>query len=142
VISIRDFAMGDIYRARNLLAQLGYVLDDREFTNRVSAVRSSKAHCLLVAENKGTVAGLVHVFERPALDKPLAAVVQALVVDIDQRGAGIGEALMHAAEEWARKRGYGSVALYSGVTRSDAHKFYARLGYELLATSNLMVKRL
>ena len=33
-------------------------------------------------------------FERPALEKPCEAVVQALVVDSEARGSGVGEALM------------------------------------------------
>ena len=47
----------------------------------------------MVAEMEGEVVGVLHVFERPALEKPCEAVVQALVVDGERRGAGIGEAL-------------------------------------------------
>ena len=47
-----------------------------------------------------------------------------------------GEALMNAVEQWARASGSGTVSLYSGAQRVDAHRFYERLGYavELRAT--------
>ena len=41
-------------------------------------------------------------FERPALEKPCEAVVQALVVDSEARSNGVGEALMREAEAGPR----------------------------------------
>jgi ribosomal protein S18 acetylase RimI-like enzyme len=69
-------------------------------------------------------------------------VVQALVVDESCRGKGVGNDLMQAAETWARDRGVGSIVLHTRIDRADAQAFYARLGYETAATSNLMRKTL
>ena len=38
-------------------------------------------HRIVVAEIEGKAGGVLHVFERPAFEKPCEAVVQALVVD-------------------------------------------------------------
>jgi ribosomal protein S18 acetylase RimI-like enzyme len=81
---------------------------------------------------------VLHVFERPALDKGCEGVVQALVVDDAWRGRGIGEALMHEAEAWAAGRGLGTTALYTRVDRDRARAFYERIGYRLKATSHLL----
>jgi GNAT superfamily N-acetyltransferase len=52
------------------------------------------------------------------------------VVASDVRGRGIGRALVHEAEQWARAKGSPRMSLTSGVQRAEAHEFYKRLGYE------------
>ncbi len=80
---------------------------------------------------------MMHLFARPAFDKPPEVVVQAIVVAAAERRQGIGKRLMEAAESWAAGRGYHSVSLYSQTLRAEAHRFYDRLGYERVATSHL-----
>ena len=86
--------------------------------------------------------GVLHMFERPALEKPCEAVVQALVVDSEARSSGVGEALMHEAEAWAQRRKLPSVSLYSRADRKRAHAFYERIGYRIKATSVRMERGL
>ncbi len=138
--SIRRLTDEDITVARDLLAQLGYHLDVREVSRRYRAVIKSDDHALLAAERAGRVIALCHVYARPALDKPPEAIVQALVVDQTYRGSGTGKAMMAVAEAWAIERGLTSVALTSHVARADAHRFYEKLGYQLVATSHLFRK--
>src|SRR6516162_2421008 len=114
----------DITAGRSLLGQLGYELTLEEMRRRYIAVAGSAGHAVLVAECNGRLVGLIHLYARPALDKPPEVVVQAIVIDVDSRNRGIGKTLMAAAEGWARERGYGSVALYSNITREGAHLFY------------------
>jgi GNAT superfamily N-acetyltransferase len=122
--------------ARDLLRQLGYDVAAAELDARVERVLAATNHHVVVAEDGGRVVGLVHVFERPALEKPCEAVVQAIVVDATLRGRGIGKALMETAETWARLRGLGSVVL----STRNAAAFYTQLGYGKIATSDLMRK--
>ena len=95
-----------------------------------------------VVEEEGRVTALLHVYARPAFDKPPEAIVQAIVVDQDARGTGVGQALMGVAENWASEHGFTSVALTSNVTRSGAHAFYVALGCRVEATSHLFRKNL
>jgi GNAT superfamily N-acetyltransferase len=97
-------------------------------------------HRVIVAEDDGAVVGVLHVFERPALDKGCEAVVQALVVDQRARSRGIGEALMREAEGWAHRRGLAATSLYTRIDRDRARAFYQRIGYRLKATSHLMAQ--
>lgn len=55
--------------------------------------------------------------------------VEAVRVAAALRGCGIGAALMAEVERLARARGCGLLQLTSDQRRSDAHRFYARLGY-------------
>jgi GNAT superfamily N-acetyltransferase len=139
---VRPLAEPDLPALPGLLAQLGYNLPAAELARRVSIVRAATDHALLVAARGEVVLGLLHLFVRPAIEKPPEVIVQALVVDAAARHGGIGRLLMAFAEDWARERGYCSVALTSGVTRTAAHAFYAALGYEIAATSMLLRKTL
>ncbi|MGP4060339.1 GNAT family N-acetyltransferase [Halobacillus sp. H74] len=47
-----------------------------------------------------------------------------LVTSSDQRSKGYGEKLISHVERWAADQGYGSVALSSGLSRTEAHRFY------------------
>ncbi len=133
---IRPFRQADMEIVRELLRQLGYEVAADELISRLARVRAAADHNVVVAEQGECVVGLLHVFERPALEKPCEAVVQALVVDAKLRGQGIGKALMDAAEAWARARGLGSIALHT----RHAQAFYGRLGYVNVSTSDLMRK--
>jgi ribosomal protein S18 acetylase RimI-like enzyme len=121
-----------------LIGQLAEAPDEAEFQARFERVSATAGHRIIVAEVDREIVGVLHVFERPALEKPCEAVVQALVVDSDRRGAGIGEALMREAEAWASRRKLAFTALYTRIDRDKARAFYERIGYRLKATSHLM----
>lgn len=140
--SIRDMIAADLPAARALLEQLGYELDDAEVRRRYDAVAQAPGHALMVADYDADVVGLLHLYARPALEKPPEVIVQALVVDAAVRGRGVGRQMMACAEVWARQRGFCSVALTSQVGRTEAHAFYEGLGYRVEATSHLMRKTL
>jgi GNAT superfamily N-acetyltransferase len=86
---------------------------------------------VLVAECDGAVIGYLlgqahHTFHANGH----ALWVEELMVRADHRGAGVGRALMAAAEDWARERGAAYVAL---ATRRAAD-FYLALDFEASAT--------
>jgi GNAT superfamily N-acetyltransferase len=137
-MTLRDVTPADFAAVRRLLGQLGYAPDEAEFRHRFDSVLATAGHRVIVAEDEGAVVGVLHVFERPALDKGCEAVVQALVVDDTVRSRGVGEALMHEAEAWAARRGLPATALYTSIKRTRAHAFYERLGYRIKGTSHLM----
>ena len=47
-----------------------------------------------------------------------------LVTDSDNRSKGYGETLLKFVHEWTEENGYDSVALSSGLEKTDAHRFY------------------
>jgi len=142
-VTVRDMTAADLDAARGLIDQLGYDIPADEMERRFRAVTEADGHhALMVAELDGGIVGLLHIFARPALEKPVEALVQSLVVDQTLRGSGIGRALMDRAEGWARGRGLESVTLHTRATRAEARAFYRALGYDEVAEAMLMRKTL
>jgi GNAT superfamily N-acetyltransferase len=56
--------------------------------------------------------------------------VEDVVVDAAMAGRGYGEALMQRAIELARAAGCYKLVLTSNKARTDAHRFYRRLGFK------------
>ncbi len=49
---------------------------------------------------------------------------------------------MDEAEAWAIREGYSSIVLASHIDRDEAHTFYEQIGFESVATSRLLRKKL
>ena len=137
---IRNMVDADLPSIRPLLRQLGCDLDHKTLEERFRSVMNSPDHHVFVCEIDGRLIGFLHIYGRPALEKPIEAIIQAMVIDEAYRHAGLGSDLMEAAEEWATAHGYSSVALYTQVDREDAYTFYSHLGYCQEATSHFLRK--
>ena len=113
-----------------LIGQLGYDAGEAEVSERLAAM-AADGFTVLVAELDGAVVGclstsVMRVLHRPA---PVGR-ISMMVVDEALRGRGIGAALVRAAEEALAARGCGLVEVTSNQRRTDAHRFYEKLGYE------------
>jgi len=87
---------------------------------------------LLVLEDGGQVLATCAVYIVPNLSHGAAswAIVENVVVDESCRGVGYGERLMAEAERLAQEAGAYRLSLMSNMRRADAHRFYARIGYQ------------
>ena len=56
--------------------------------------------------------------------------VEAVRIAREARGQGLGTALLEAVIQDARARGADLLQLTSDLTRTEAHAFYERLGFE------------
>lgn len=86
---------------------------------------------ILVAESDGTVVGTLQLTFTPSLAYRggRRATVESVRTDASVRSRGIGTALMQAAVERARARGCVLIQLSSHASRTDAQRFYERLGF-------------
>ena len=75
------------------------------------------------------------------IPRPSSLIVGLVIVE-GHRSAGIGAALLAAAEAWARARGCKRLVVATRITRERAHRFYAREGYEVSKTSYFLTKAL
>ena len=85
----------------------------------------------MVAEAGGAVVGTMQLLFLPGLSRrgALRAQVEAVRVAAPGRGHGLGSAMIRWAISEARRRGCALVQLTSDKSRTDAHRFYARLGF-------------
>ncbi|WOX25103.1 GNAT family N-acetyltransferase [Streptomyces solicathayae] len=83
------------------------------------------------ADPEGTVLGCLQATYIPGLGKGGAerALLEAVRIRADRRGGGLGRELMRRAVERARDRGCALVQLTSNKQRTEAHRFYASLGF-------------
>ena len=103
--------------------------DEQVASERLRAVAESDRAELFLAYAADDVAGLCCVFlDIPSVRYGQRAWVEDLVVDPGRRSAGTGKALLDAAKDWARERGASHLELDSGLSRTDAHRFYEREG--------------
>lgn len=95
------------------------------------AMQDEGGNRLIVAEQDGRVVACYQLTLISGLSLTAArrAQVEGVRVTADLRSRGIGAALMADAEARARADGCQLIQLTTNATRTDAHRFYARLGF-------------
>ncbi|GAA4657816.1 GNAT family N-acetyltransferase [Streptomyces chumphonensis] len=96
-----------------------------------AAVAADPQQHLVVAERAGRTVGTLQLTVVPGLSRQGAsrALVEAVRVHGDERGSGLGSELIGWAVAEARRLGCRLVQLTSDASRTDAHRFYERLGF-------------
>ena len=86
---------------------------------------------LVVAESEGRVVGCLQLAILPGLSSQggLRGLLEDVRVASDCRSRGIGEKLVQWAVTEAKARGCNLVELLTHQTRTDAQRFYKRLGF-------------
>ncbi|MQS99279.1 GNAT family N-acetyltransferase [Streptomyces jumonjinensis] len=85
-----------------------------------------------VAVREGRVVGTLQLTIIPGLSRrgSTRSVIEGVRVHADERGSGLGTRLIEWAIAESRRQGCQLVQLTSDVTRTDARRFYERLGFE------------
>ncbi|MDP9682884.1 GNAT family N-acetyltransferase [Streptomyces griseoviridis] len=86
---------------------------------------------LTVAVRRGRVIGTLQLTVVPGLSRRGAtrSIIEAVRIHADERGSGLGTQLIAWAIEESRRLGCALVQLTSDASRTDAHRFYERLGF-------------
>ncbi|MFB7025465.1 MULTISPECIES: GNAT family N-acetyltransferase [unclassified Streptomyces] len=87
---------------------------------------------LVVAVRGGKVVGTLQLTIIPGLSRrgTVRSIIEAVRIHADERGSGLGTQLIEWAVEESGRQGCSLVQLTSDATRTDAHRFYKRLGFE------------
>jgi ribosomal protein S18 acetylase RimI-like enzyme len=98
----------------------------------LAAIDADPAPPLLVAVRDGAVVGPLQLRVIPGRARRGArrGQLEAVRVAEGQRGHGLGEAMVRWAVEESRRRGCALVQLTTDKSRTEAHRFYERLGFE------------
>lgn len=94
-------------------------------------IESDARNEMLVLVDGDLVVGCLQATYIPGLGKGGAerALIEAVRIRADRRGGGLGRELMARAVARARARGCALVQLTSNKQRTEAHRFYASLGF-------------
>jgi GNAT superfamily N-acetyltransferase len=95
-------------------------------------VAADPRNLLMVAEDSsGSIVGTLQMTFIPGLSNQGAelALVEAVRVSSSLRGRGVGEQMMAWAMDEARRRGCANIELFTHASRTDAQRFYERLGF-------------
>jgi GNAT superfamily N-acetyltransferase len=118
-----------------LCGQLGYTSTPEQVRQRLEQITQDPDNAVLVAEKEdGQVIGWIQVYRRELLVQDRHAEIGGLVVAEGQRGRQVGQVLVEEAERWARARVCTAMYVRSNVIRDRAHRFYERIGYEVIKT--------
>ncbi len=121
----------DAPEVARLLAQLGHLTDPARIVARWEAWRAEGNAALVAARPDGTLAGVAVLHVMTPLHRPeTIGRIHALVVDVSDRGHGVGRALVTAAEAHLAQAGCQLMEITSHNRLVEAHAFYRRLGYQ------------
>ncbi len=96
----------------------------------IDAIGNPDHLTLIASGDDGVPLGFIHAFGEPSgLTGEEQGYISMLAVVAEASRRGVGRALMEAAEEWARGRGYRLLTLETFGDNHRARTFYARLGY-------------
>ena len=86
---------------------------------------------LVVAVREDRVVGTLQLTVIPGLSRRGAtrSIVEGVRIHADERGSGLGTQLIEWAVDESRRQNCQLVQLTSDTTRTDAHRFYERLGF-------------
>ncbi len=103
-----------------------------DYLEAFAAIDADPNHDLVVAVQDGRVVGCMQLTRIRYLTfrGGTRLQVEGVRVDRELRSRGIGEAMMRHAIERARESGCHLVQLTTNAQRTDAQRFYRRLGFE------------
>ncbi|MEV8317899.1 GNAT family N-acetyltransferase [Streptomyces sp. NPDC059900] len=86
---------------------------------------------LVVAVREGRVVGTLQLTIVPGLSRKGAtrSIIEGVRVHADERGSGLGTRFIEWAVDESRRQNCQLVQLTSDASRTDAHRFYERLGF-------------
>ena len=125
--------------------ELGYDVNLDIVKKQIEKLTKDNNHHIIIGfENEQTrkIIGFVHAefYESIYMDTGLN--ILALAVNSNFQGQGIGKKLMSFIEDYALKNNISFIRLNSNVYRTEAHKFYERIGYVCDKTQKRLIKKL
>lgn len=136
-LKIRPAAAGDIPAIVAMLAddplgaQRESPNDLTPYTEAYERLARDPNQHMVVAERDGRIIGTLQLTIIPGLSRRGAtrSIVEAVRIHTDERGSGLGTRFIQWAVDESRRQGCQLIQLTSDASRTDAHRFYERLGF-------------
>ncbi|MFC8454853.1 GNAT family N-acetyltransferase [Kitasatospora sp. NPDC057223] len=97
----------------------------------LARINSDPHQHLMVADRDGRAVATLQLTLIPGISRrgSTRTIIEGVRVDADERGSGLGTELIRWAIDRSRDLGANLVQLTSDATRTDARRFYERLGF-------------
>lgn len=136
-IEIRPVTVKDLPAVVALLADdpIGAKRESPEdlapYLSALERLSADSNQCAVVATRGDQVVGTLQLTIIPGLSRrgAIRSIIEGVRVRSDERSAGLGTELIEWAIEESREQGCTLVQITSDATRTDAHRFYERLGF-------------
>lgn len=141
---MRVALQSDLPDILELYAQLGQddgsILDLSEATRIFNIMKTYPDYrvYLAVLDEKAVGTFTLLIMDNIAHKGAKSAVLEDVVVSETMRGKGVGTLMMDYAGKLAKQKGCYKLAFSSNKNRTDAHRFYEKLGFERHGISFLM----
>ncbi|MFF3334250.1 GNAT family N-acetyltransferase [Streptomyces sp. NPDC002888] len=101
------------------------------YLTALERLRADPNQHLVVAVREGRVVGTLQLTVIPGLSRrgSTRSIIEGVRIHADERGSGLGTRLIEWAVDESRRQNCQLVQLTSDNTRTDAHRFYERLGF-------------
>jgi len=110
--------------------EMGYQYPLADTVQNITKLLSSNSDRIFVAVSRGAVIGYIHANDYNLIYAPHMKNIMGIAVSNDHKRKGIGRALLQQVEHWARDTGAVDIRLVSGASRTEAHTFYRRCGFD------------
>jgi len=110
--------------------EMGYQYPLADTVQNITKLLSSNSDRIFVAVSRGAVIGYIHANDYNLIYAPHMKNIMGIAVSNDHKRKGIGRALLQQVEHWARDTGAVGIRLVSGASRTEAHTFYRRCGFD------------
>jgi GNAT superfamily N-acetyltransferase len=113
------------------MKQLRAHLDLDTYLKLIHEAQEKDHYRMFILYDQDEIAAVIGVMPMTTLYYGRFIWVCDLVTDAAKRSQGYGGILLEFVEKWAIEKGYGTIALSSGLQREDAHRFYeTRMDYD------------
>ncbi|WP_343221438.1 GNAT family N-acetyltransferase [Ornithinibacillus massiliensis] len=124
-ISIKELnSQNEILEAFTVMKQLRTHLDEETYLELVLDARDTDRYKMFALFDRGELVAVIGFKPMITLYYGRFVWVCDLVTDAKRRSKGYGEKLLTFVHNWAKENNYESVALSSGLQRTNAHHFY------------------
>ncbi|WP_067727415.1 GNAT family N-acetyltransferase [Oceanobacillus damuensis] len=121
----------EIIEAYPIMRQLRTHLDENTYLELVMDAKEKDSYKIFALVDAGKIVAVTGFKPMITLYYGRFVWVCDLVTEKTMRSKGYGEKLLGYVHEWAMENNYESIALSSGLQRTDAHRFYEdRMNYE------------
>jgi ribosomal protein S18 acetylase RimI-like enzyme len=137
-LMIRNCEERDLPDVKNLMGQLGEVAHFtsefsleriREISREMS--RAPEVYLNLVGEDNGRTIGFISlIFYKTFFHYGGTALINELIVDVKMRGLGVGQKLIDAAINEAKKHGMDEIEVGTEKNNLKAQHFYQKAGFD------------